>query len=109
MPPATCIVWLCAKMNLIESLLMWASSLSPWLEGQGVELASGSSPTDVPRRSAWVNLRRGDREAELILWQSGEAEFSAFDPNDGVTQQHYEIENPDRLASVLLRLLESIT
>jgi len=96
-------------MNLIDSLLMWARSLAAWLRPQGVELTVGSSPTDILRRSAWVNLRRGDREAELILWDSGEAEFSASGPNGGVTQQHYEVEGVDGLAPVLARLLESIT
>jgi hypothetical protein len=92
------------KMVLIESLLMWADSLAAWLGPQGVELNFGSSPSDVLRRSAWVNLRRGDREAELLLWESGEAEFSASGPNRGVTQQHGAISCRARAACEWCRL-----
>lgn len=96
------------EMNLIESLLMWASSLATWLGAREVALTSGSSPADVLRRSAWVNVRSGDREAELILWESGEAEFSSSDPNGGITQEHYELDGLSHLGLVLSRLLESI-
>jgi len=96
------------EMNLIESLLMWANSLASWLSIRDITLKSGSSRDDVLRRSAWVNVSRGDREAELLLWESGEAEFSSSDPKGGITQEHYEIEGVSGLGLVLGRLLGSI-
>jgi hypothetical protein len=67
------------EVNLIEALLMWARSIEGWLRIQDVTVSSGNSPDDVMRRSAWVTIRRGDKEAELILWESGEAEFGSSD------------------------------
>jgi hypothetical protein len=98
-------VW---ELNLIEVVLLWAQSLQAWLGKQGILLEFGQSQGDRPKRSCWVNLRQGDREAELLLWESGEAEFNSSDPITGVIQVHHELGNLDDLALVLGKLLSSV-
>jgi hypothetical protein len=95
-------------MNLIESLLMWAKSLEAWFSHQDVIINSGSSAEDVLRRSAWVNVRKGNQEAELILWESGEAEFGSSTPQTGNTDEHLDLRSVGELAPVLSRLLMAV-
>jgi hypothetical protein len=93
-------------MNFIESLLMWAESLQAWLGNQDIVLKFGQSPNDRLTRSCWLNVRRGDREAEILLWESGEAEFNfGGGPHTGITQEHHEFERISDLGVVLARLL----
>jgi hypothetical protein len=96
------------EMNLIEALLMWAHSLEGWFSLHDVIMRSGNSSDNVMRRSAWVNIRCGDKEAELILWESGEAEFGSSGGREGVTEEHYDLGNISDLGPVLRRLLVAI-
>jgi len=95
-------------MNYIESLLMWAHSLQAWLGDRGIVLRYGVSPSDRLTQSCWVNIQRGDREAELLLWESGEAEFNFGGPKVEVTQEHHEFRQVSDLGVVLGRLLGAI-
>jgi hypothetical protein len=92
-------------MYFIEALLMWARSLQAWLGDQGVTLQYGESPSDRLTRSCWLNVRRGDREAEVLLWESGEAEFNFKAQQASVIQEHHEFGQVGDLAVVLARLL----
>jgi hypothetical protein len=96
------------ELNLIEALLMWASSLEVWFGLHDVTVRSGRSPDDVMRRSAWLNIQCGDKEAELILWESGEAEFGSSGARGEATQEHYELGSISDLAPVLSRMLVTI-
>jgi hypothetical protein len=96
------------EMNLIESLIMWACSLEGWLRLRDVTVTSGNSPDGILRRSAWVNIQHGDQEAELILWESGEAEFGSSNPRSGTIQEHYKLDSVNDLGPVLSRLLMAI-
>jgi hypothetical protein len=94
------------RMNFIEALLMWAESLQVWLVKQDIALKFGQSPNDRLTRSCWLNVRRGDREAEILLWESGEAEFDfGGGQRAGATQEHHEFERISDLGVVLARLL----
>jgi hypothetical protein len=95
-------------MNFIEALLMWARSLQAWLGDQGIALQYGESPSDRLTRSCWLNVRHGDREAEVLLWESGEAEFNFQGQPVGITQEHHEFGQVSDLAVVLSRLLDVI-
>jgi hypothetical protein len=96
------------KMMLIEFVLIWAQSLQEWLRKQGVQLDFGQSPDDRLKLSCWVNLRQGENESELLLWDSGEAELNSSEPSTGISQEHYEHLGLTDLASVLSRLLSTL-
>jgi hypothetical protein len=50
-------------------------------------------------------LRRGDLEADLMVWDSGEAEFAVGEVDGSVSQKHFDdIRNRQDLGSVLSRL-----
>jgi hypothetical protein len=93
------------KVNLIAFVLIWAESLQAWLGQQGILLNFGQSPADRPKRSCWINLRRGEQESELLLWESGEAELSSSSPSAGISQEHYELLELADLRPVLSQLL----
>jgi hypothetical protein len=95
-------------MTLIEAILFWAQSLQEWLADQGVMLEFGDSLVDRPKRSCWMNLRRGDREADLVLWETGESELSISHPNKGISQYHYEFLKIDDLIPILIQILRTI-
>ena len=89
-------------MNFIEALLMSAESLQAWLGNQDIVLEFGQSPNDRLTRSCWLNARRGDRDAEILLWESGEAEFNFADGRHAnITQEHHEFERMSDLGVVL--------
>lgn len=96
-------------MNLVPFFLAWARSLEGWLGSQNITLSVGESSPDVPKPSAWVTLVCGDRESELILWESGEAEFAHRRLDGEIVQEHHELTNMDDLERLLSRLLMSIT
>jgi uncharacterized protein RhaS with RHS repeats len=48
-----------------------------------------------------LNVRRDDREAEVLLWESGEAEFNFKGQQAVVTQEHHEFGQVSDLAVVL--------
>lgn len=96
-------------MNYVELVLLWAQSLREWLSTSGIELEFGESPDDRPKRSCWVNLRRGVLESELILWETGEAEFGCAGRDGDVIHEHYEFQSPSELVVVLGRLLTVVS
>jgi hypothetical protein len=95
-------------MRLIELMQVWALSLREWLSTAGILLEIGESPSDRLNRSCWVNLRKDGQESELILWETGEAEFSCSSSEGSVIQEHYEFEQLSDLAPVLARLLSAL-
>lgn len=96
------------KVNPIAFVLLWAQSLQVWLAQQDVLLDFGQSPSDRPKRSCWINLKRGEQESELLLWESGEAELSSSHPSAGISQKHYELHELADLGPVLSELLTAL-
>jgi hypothetical protein len=93
-------------MNFIDALLMWAESLQAWLGHVDIVITFGQSPSDRLTRSSWLNARRGDREAEVLVWESGEAEFNFRGSQEaGITQEHHEFGTLSDLGVILARLL----
>lgn len=96
-------------MNLITFLVVWARSLEAWLGSHEIAIAVGESPQNIPKRSAWVTLTCAGSESELILWESGEAEFAHGGPEGEIVQEHHEVATVDDLGRLLSRLLTSTT
>lgn len=96
-------------MTLPDVLVLWAASLESFLASMGTSVFYGRSTEDILNPSAWVTLRREEVEAELLLWNSGEAEFASKDAQGAVTTQHFEGLEAQSLARTLARLLDSVT
>jgi hypothetical protein len=96
------------KVNLIAFVELWAQSLQAWLGERDILLEFGQSPADRPKRSCWINLRRGEQESELLLWESGEAELNISPVSGGASQEHYDLHELTDLGPVLSKLLTAL-
>jgi hypothetical protein len=65
-------------------------SVQVLLERNGVTGRFKRTPKDRPNPSCNFNLRRGGLEADLMVWESGEAELSIVDAGGRLTQQHFD-------------------
>ena len=89
-------------MNILDLVEIWMRSLHATFEAGGLEVRCERSPREHLNPSYALNLRRGDLEADLIVWQSGEADLSLMDTIGSVSQQHFDdLHNPDELVYVL--------
>ena len=63
--------------------------------------------TDRPNPSCCVNVRRNDHEADLIIWDSGEAELVVGTIGGSVSHTHFDdVRNRVDLSMALSRLAE---
>ena len=93
-------------MTHLERLSDWISAHRAEIEQLGsVKFTRGSG--DVPNPSASLVVQLAGAEVELLLWVTGEAEFSygAFgDPKF----EHVEVESPEELDALMHRFLETV-
>ncbi|GAB4098655.1 hypothetical protein [Sinomonas halotolerans] len=84
--------------------------LDQWLSSRGAELKQVGSltytrgPRDLPNPSAHLVVALTDYDVELVLWESGEAEFNYGTLDDPVLE-HVEVESPAELDALLERVL----
>lgn len=92
-------------MNMLDSLEMWVRSLRNIFEAAGVEVRFDRTTDARPKHSAVLNLRRGSTEADLVVWDSGEADLSTMENDGSANQQHFEnLRKPEDLALVLSKV-----
>ena len=96
-------------MSLVDFMEAWWLSLQPLLESAGIVGRFERSPLNRPNPSCALNLRRLDVEADLVVWDSGEAELATMERNGSTNQQHFDdIRVPPNL-SIILSSVVSIT
>jgi hypothetical protein len=94
-------------MNILDCVDAWWGSLQALLESTGVAGRFERSSASVLNPSCAINLQRGAREADLIVWESGEAELAVTDVDGSVSQEHFDdLRNPKDLATVLARMIK---
>jgi hypothetical protein len=93
-------------MSLIDFLEAWWLSVQPFFKAAGVICRFERSPTNRPNLSCALNFRRDMQEADLLVWESGEAEFGTIEPDGSTNQQHFDdVRTPSELGTVLSRCL----
>jgi hypothetical protein len=92
-------------VSILDVLAIWVASIDQLVNRAAGSVTFRRSPGDRLNDSAHVVIARGDQEAELILWESGEAEFARVD-GAAVDQQHFDDIVEHGLGSVLGKLLE---
>jgi hypothetical protein len=61
---------------MVGQLATWYDAHRVELEERGIEATLECSPNDGrPKASAWLTLRRGSTEGEIVVWDSGECEL----------------------------------
>jgi hypothetical protein len=96
------------EVDLIAYLVGWYADGVETAAARGAKLTLSQSPPDRPKPAAWVTASRGDDEAQVIVWASGESEFAAGTPGRPTANEHHELTTTDDLDRLLARLLESV-
>ena len=93
-------------MSLMDFMEAWWLSVRPLLEVAGVVGRFDRSPIDRPNPSCALNLRRHEMEADLLVWESGEAELATSERGGSTDQQHFDdIRRPGKLSAILSRVV----
>jgi hypothetical protein len=90
-------------MSLTQRLSQWVVDNRARLDAAGAVTLRLSDP-DIDKPSAHLHIQ-GSREAELILWDSGEVE-TWIEPMPN--EEHNEIDNPDALEPFLLNFVDRL-
>lgn len=94
-------------MTHLTRLETWIAIHRDWLEQHGqVTFTPGLPGTGKPAAHLLVALS-GDADVELLLWESGEAEFN-HGPFTASVFEHLDLESPDELDALLSRFLQSV-
>lgn len=98
--------WRRITVTLMEFLEAWWFSTQPFFRAAGVVCHFERSPADRPKPSCALNFRRDMQEADLLVWESGEAEFGTIERDGSTHQQHYDdVRTPSELGALLSRCL----
>ena len=96
------------EVTFLDAVMLWAQTLQNWLAKHDVQLTFGRSEGDRPKHSSWVNIRSSDREGELLVWDSGEAELNLSDGSGAVTREHHDLRDISDLAPLLQGLIDLV-
>jgi hypothetical protein len=93
------------NMNILDFIEVWWRSVRTLLESAGVYARFERSTDDRPNPSCSLNLRRNDLEADLVVWESGEAELAVVEADGSVSQRHFDdLRNREDLDVALSKL-----
>lgn len=94
-------------MTHVDRLSEWLGAHGTELESQGtVRFLRGSD--DVPNPSASLVVGFADGEVELLLWVTGEAEFT-HGSFDNPVFEHVEVESPEDFDALMRRFLAAVS
>jgi hypothetical protein len=92
--------------GLLDALVGWVESNEERVATRGIEVRFGRTDDDRPNQSAYLNMRRGRVEADLVLWETGEAALALVEdvgsPSGDTDERLAGVED---LEAVLSRML----
>jgi hypothetical protein len=77
-------------MHIFDILDAWLHSMNIFLKNSGATVHLERAPLDSPNQFYALNIRRNEREADLIAWESGEAELMIGTVGESVNQTHFD-------------------
>lgn len=94
-------------MNILDCVEIWLRSLRVLFEGAGTTVRFDRVMDARPNPSCALNLRLDLLEADLVVWESGEAELALVAADGSTNQEHFDdLRAPQELAKVLARLVD---
>lgn len=96
-------------MHIFDILEVWLHSMNTVLSMSGIDARFERSPVDRQKTSCCMNLRYNDYEADLLIWESGEAELTAGRVDGEIRNLHFDdVRNPADLSVVLSQMAECV-
>jgi hypothetical protein len=97
-------------MDILDFIEAWWMSVRPLLEEKGVTGRLEKSPADRLKPSCNLNLRRDEQEADLIVWNSGEAELITIGPGGVSGQEHFDnVGSLTVLSTILSNIVSAVS
>lgn len=95
---------------MLFAVEIWARSLEDYFAVRGVSLTFSDEGFGRLNRAVSINLSTADREADLIVWESGEGELILAGPDySGPLQEHLEeLTNPHELGATLAKMISGM-
>jgi hypothetical protein len=96
---------------MVGQLATWYDAHRVELEERGIEATLERSPNDGrPKASAWLTLRRGPTEGEIVVWDSGECELwgpvrEEVVPGTDPQAEHRQLYSDADLSAALARVM----
>jgi hypothetical protein len=75
------------------------------LESLGTVI-EGRSEDGYDNPARWLGLEAEHAAFELLLWSSGEAEWSSAQAGEPPTQEHHELASPEDVALLVARMID---
>jgi len=93
---------------LLDAFAAWCDSHLQEARSVGAEITFGRTDDDRKKHSIWIGLEFQGRLGELIVWDSGEAEYLVGREGEPIVNEHHEIKSGDQLVALLDRLLLAV-
>jgi hypothetical protein len=94
-------------MHIFDVVEIWGRSMEATLNACGAIARFDRSSIDRPNPFCSFNVRRNDREADLTIWDSGEAELVVGTIGGSVSHTHFDdVRNRVDLSMALSTLSE---
>jgi len=77
-------------MNILDCIEIWIFSLRSVFEGADIVVHFDRTIDQRPKAAVYFNLRRGETEADLVVWESGEGELSTIESDGTTKQEHFD-------------------
>ena len=90
-------------MTLLIELDTWVAAHRNALETLG-DVSCRRGPVGTANASTHLAVVNGAGQIELLLWESGEAEFN-YGALDSPVYEHHEVKSPEALADLLSQFL----
>jgi hypothetical protein len=96
------------EVDFLAAMEAWYRRRAEPLRASGIGITIGRTEGDRPKHARWVGARNSAADAELIVWDTGEAEFGIARPGMPNVDEHHEISSVAQLEELLERLVASV-
>lgn len=93
-------------MQVFDVFEAWLSSMRTCISESGAVADFARSPIDRPNPSCSLNIRQNEREMDLLVWESGEAEISVGSMDGAIKQIHFDnVRDKEELSALLCEMV----
>lgn len=97
-----------SKVALLDAVAAWYDNHLHMAHKVGVDMTFGRTNDDRDKHSAWIEFECHGRLGEMIVWDSGEAEYMTGGETDPAVSEHHDIGDVTDVDLLLERLFSAV-